>query len=167
MLKKILTFLLSSSCVLSSAATPLKVGDKLPDISLVDENSKPVALKSFLGRKMVLFFYPKDSTPGCTKEACSLRDSYDFFQKNNIALIGINYDTPASHKKFKDNYHLPFTLLTDVDGNAAKLLGAYTHWWHYFAPARITLIIDEQGIVRHILPEVDVTSHAEQIKKLL
>jgi thioredoxin-dependent peroxiredoxin len=165
--KKLLLYCLSNFCVLTTSSQAVNSGDVAPDFSLLNQDNVRVSLKDVRGKMVVLFFYPKNNTPGCTKQVCNLRDGYEYFRQNDIALIGINYDTPVSHKQFKERYNLPTILLSDADGTVAKIYGAWSHWWHYFAPARITFIIDEQGIVRHILSDVDVINHAEQIKQLL
>ncbi len=145
----------------------LKVGDLAPYFSLKNDANQIITLKDFYGKDLVLFFYPKDNTPECIKEACSIRHSYHFFHKNNVAIVGINYDSPTKHALYKKKYNLPFMLLSDTDGSIAKAFGAWSHWWHYFAPMRITFIIDQFGIIKHILSSIDVTSHAEDIKNLL
>lgn len=173
-MKQKLTYALTLSlCILiywrttANTITPIAIGKEAPNIELPDENGNIVNLKNFRGKKVILFFYPKDGTPGCTKEVCSLRDNYKIFAKNNIVLIGVNYDSPATHRTFKEKNNLPFILLSDTKGEAAKRFGAYAHWWHYFAPQRITFIIDEHGLVAHILSDIDVINHVQQITALL
>lgn len=139
------------------------IGSKAPQFTLYDENKKQRSLSDFLGKKVVLYFYPKDDTPGCTKEACSFRDSAQEYIEHNIIVLGISYDSPESHKKFKEKYHLPFILLSDTDRNVAQAYGAYKHFWHYFAPKRITFLIDEKGVIINVLKDIDVSTHAQDI----
>ncbi len=142
---------------------PLKEGDMAPDFKLKDETGKIHRLSEFRGSKVVLYFYPKDDTPGCTKEACSFRDAYDVYQKSGVTVLGISYDTPESHKEFKEKYHLPFTLLSDETKEIAKKYGAYRGDNAIPVPRRITFLIDEKGKIIKIFPQVDVTRHAEEI----
>lgn len=132
-----------------------------PDFKAQDEQGAWRTLSEFRGNKVVLYFYPKDDTPGCTQQACSLRDSNEEFAENNMVVLGINYDSPASHKKFKEKYHLPFTLLSDPDGAIAKKYGATSLM--YFVPRRVTFLIDEKGVIKKILDNVDPAHHAEDI----
>lgn len=152
---------------LNSSPKGIKVGNKIPSISLKDETGKLRNLSEFIGNKVVLYFYPKDDTPGCTKEACSLRNQYEEFTKRGIVIIGVSYDSPKSHKKFKEKYNLPFTLLSDKKKKAAKAFGAYKGILKYFVPARITFLINENGEITHIIDNVDVTTHADKILELL
>ena len=103
------------------AKNDLKIGDKAPDFTLLDQDSTEHTLSDYFGKKLVVYFYPKDDTPGCKKEACSIRDNYALFEENEIIVFGLSYDTPASHKKFAEKYDLPFTLLSDSDKSVAKL----------------------------------------------
>lgn len=141
------------------------IGSKAPQFTLYDENKKQRSLSDFLGKKVVLYFYPKDDTPGCTKEACSFRDAAKEYAQHDIVVLGINYDSPETHKKFKEKYHLPFILLSDKDGAIARAYGAYKHFWHYFAPKRITFLIDENGIIIKVLKNIDVSTHAQDVFK--
>ena len=95
------------------AKNDLNIGDKAPDFTLVDQDSTEHTLSEYFGKKIVVYFYPKDDTPGCKKEACSIRDNYALFEENDIVVFGLSYDSPASHKKFAEKYDLPFTLLSD------------------------------------------------------
>lgn len=130
-----------------------------PDFSLMDENSELQTLSKLKGSNVVLYFYPKDFTPGCTKQACSLRDGYSEITKEGIKLFGISYDSPASHKKFKDKYQLPFSLLSDSDKKTAKAYGVKGMLF----VDRVTFLIDASGKIIAILKNVDVSNHAQQI----
>jgi peroxiredoxin Q/BCP len=138
---------------------PLKIGMMAPDFSLLDENNEPQTLSALKGNNVVLYFYPKDFTPGCTKQACSLRDGYSEITKEGIKLFGISYDSPESHKKFKDNYQLPFSLLSDKDKKVAKAYGVKG----VLFVDRATFLIDASGKIIAILKNVDVANHAQQI----
>jgi peroxiredoxin Q/BCP len=145
----------------------LSPGMQAPDFALADETGTLRKLSDFAGKKLILYFYPKDSTPGCTQEACSLRDSYEAFGKREIAIVGISYDSPESHAKFKHKYNLPFTLLSDSAQQTAKVYGAYQSIKNYLFPERITFIINEMGIITHILEDIDVANHGEEILALI
>lgn len=145
----------------------LSPGMRAPNFALKDETGTLKKLSDFAGKKLVLYFYPKDATPGCTKEACSLRDSYEDFTKEAVAIVGISYDSPESHAQFKQKYHLPFTLLSDSTRETAKAYGAYQSIKNYLFPERITFIINETGTITHILENIDVTNHGEEILALM
>lgn len=161
----LLTFLGFISFAGCQAKQHLSVGTKAPDFTLKDDEGNERSLHDFLGKKVVLYFYPKDDTPGCRKEACSLRDSFDTFEKNNIVILGVSYDSVKSHRKFKAKYKLQFILLSDSSKKVAKMYGAAPKWLFFSAPiaSRITFLIDESGIVKDIIKDVDVTHHAEDI----
>jgi peroxiredoxin Q/BCP len=142
---------------------PLAVGDKLDSITLLDHDNNPLDLSLLKGKKLVIYFYPKNNTPQCTKQACSIRDTYDQFQKNNIQVIGINYQSPADHRSFKKRYNVPFMLLSDPRGDAAKRLGAYRGVTRWFFPARTTILVNEEGTITHIMRTVDVATHVPTI----
>jgi peroxiredoxin Q/BCP len=144
----------------------LSVGDKAPDFSLRDQDGNLRTLSEFKGSCVVLYFYPKDNTPGCTKEACSLRDNFNAFKDNNTVIIGVSYDSPKSHKAFLDKYHLPFILLSDSDKSVAKKYGAKNAWF-LPVPRRMTFVIDKNGIICAILPKVDVSTHAAEILAII
>ncbi|MCF7824920.1 MAG: peroxiredoxin [Candidatus Marinimicrobia bacterium] len=137
----------------------LAVGQKAPDFTLVDQDGKDHTLSDYVGQQVVVYFYPKDDTPGCTKEACSIRDDYTKFEKDSIQVFGISYDDVKSHKAFAEKYNLPFTLLSDSDKSVSKAYGASG----IFLPSRKTFLIDKAGILRKIYNNVDVTSHGEEI----
>jgi len=147
----------------------LQVGDKAPDFTVNDQDGKPVKLSGLKGKKVILYFYPKDMTPGCTAEACSLRDNYRLMQKQGYEVLGVSTDNEKSHRKFIDKEKLPFRLLADTN----KILhGAYGTWVEknmygrkYMGTARVTFVIDENGIIQEIIGKVDTKNHAEQILK--
>ena len=128
----------------------LKIGDKVPIFSLLDQNGNNFEIKNSIGKTaMVIYFYPKDDTPGCTKEACSFRDEFETFTDMNVAVIGISADNVASHKRFAEKYQLPYTLLSDSDKKVRKLFGVKNTLLGIL-PGRVTYIIDKEGIVRFI-----------------
>lgn len=139
----------------------LKAGSMAPDFSLPDQDGKIHKLSDYLGQKVVVYFYPKDDTPGCTKEACGIRDHFADFQKEKIQVFGISYDSPESHKKFKQKYNLSFTLLSDEAKEVAQLYGA----GGLVYPKRITFLIDEAGKIVRIYEKVTVDTHGEDILK--
>lgn len=147
----------------------IEVGKKAPVISLLDGNGKKRTLKEFLGSKVVLYFYPKDNTSGCTAESCDFRDVFPKFKKDNAVIIGISPDSVESHKKFADKFDLPFILLSDEE---KKVLEKYDVWKEksmygkkYMGVVRTTFLIDEKGIVRKIYPKVKVNGHVEEVTK--
>ena len=132
-----------------SNSSPVKVGDLAPDFTLPNQSDNPVNLADWLGNKpIVLFFYPKDDTPGCTAEACAFRDSYEVFQEAGAEVIGVSADTSASHQQFANRHKLPFTLLSDQGNRIRKLYGVPATL--FVLPGRVTYIIDRQGVVQHI-----------------
>lgn len=143
----------------------LKVGDKAPDFSLKDDSGKVRTLSDFEGKRVVVYFYPKNDTPGCTKEACSFRDNYDMFAKEDIVVLGISYDSVESHQKFKEKYNLPFILLSDEKKEVAKLYNASGGLMNLFAK-RMTYMLDEQGKIIHIFENVAVTEHADDVMQV-
>ena len=149
----------------------LKEGDVAPDFSTRDTNGKPVRLGDFRGQKVVLYFYPKDDTPGCTKEACSFRDSYSEFEGRGIKVLGVSLDDEASHQAFTSKYRLPFTLLSDTDHSVSEAYGVYGEQTSsstgkkYMGLARKTFLIDEQGKVRKVFDKVNVEEHADEVLK--
>ena len=147
----------------------IEVGKKAPAISLLDGDGQKRTLKEFLGSKVVLYFYPKDNTSGCTAESCDFRDVFPKFKKENAVIIGISPDPVESHKKFAEMYDLPFILLSDEE---KKVLIKYDVWKEksmygkkYMGVERTTLLIDEKGIVRKIYPKVKVSGHVEEVTK--
>jgi thioredoxin-dependent peroxiredoxin len=149
----------------------LEVGAKAPDFKTVDQNGKKVSLKDFKGKRVILYFYPKDDTPGCTKEACAFRDNFPDFSKLKVDILGVSVDDEKSHKKFADKYELPFTLLVDTD---KKIVEAYGVWGEkslygkkYMGTNRVTYLIDETGHISAVFPKVKPESHAEELLDLL
>ena len=143
----------------------LKVGDTAPDFDLIDENNKTHSLSEFKNKKVVLYFYPKDRTKNCTLEACQLRDAFDIYKQNEIIIIGISYDSPKSHKKFKDENALPFILLSDSKKKVAKLYGAQNNLLGDIYPDRKTILIGKDGKIIQIFENVDVKTHSDKILK--
>ena len=153
-----------------TAKGKVKVGDIAPDFTLPSQTGNTVSLKNFLGkRNIILYFYPKDNTPGCTTEACSFRDSYEVFKDAGADVIGVSSDTPESHQQFAKQHHLPFTLLSDIHGDIRKLYGVPATFG--LLPGRVTYIIDKQGIVRHIFssqftPEKHISDALKTLESL-
>jgi len=147
----------------------LKAGDKAPDFTTKDQDGNEIKLSSLKGKKVVLYFYPKDMTEGCTFEACNLRDNYKFLQKAGYEVLGISTDDEKSHKKFIAKEKLPFTLLSDPD---KKVHDLYNTWIEksmygrkFMGTARITFLIDENGIIEEIIEKVNTKNHTAQILK--
>jgi thioredoxin-dependent peroxiredoxin len=141
----------------------VEVGDVAPDFTLPSQTGEEVSLSDFLGKKraIVLFFYPKDDTPGCTKEACSFRDGYEQFEKLKAEVIGISSDSVSSHQRFAQRHGLPFVLLSDEGGEVRKLYGVPNTLGLF--PGRVTYVIDEEGVVRHVFSsQLGVTKHVEE-----
>ena len=146
--------------------TELKVGDTAPDFSLLDERGLPVSLKDYLGKKVVvLYFYPKDFTPGCTAEACSFRDDYKPIQDKGAVVIGVSLDSVESHLKFSEKYMLPFTILSDHKKEVAKAYGVLGVGG--FLAKRVTFIINKGGKITHVFTKVYVKQHSEKVLKAL
>jgi peroxiredoxin Q/BCP len=148
----------------------LKEGMKAPDFKGNDQNGKEVKISDFAGKKLVLYFYPKDNTPGCTAEACNLRDNYTELLEKGFAVVGISADNEKSHKGFAEKYSLPFPLIADT---SKKILDDYGVWKEkslygrtFMGIARTTFIIDEQGIIEKIISKVETAGHTEQIFKI-
>ncbi|SEP55286.1 thioredoxin-dependent thiol peroxidase [Flavobacterium urocaniciphilum] len=149
--------------------THLKVGDKAPDFSGIDQNGKSHSLADYKGKKLVVFFYPKANTPGCTAEACDLRDNYERFKANNYELLGVSADSAKAQKKFEEKYSFPFPLLADEDKSvieAFNVWGPKTFMGRLFNGIhRITFVIDENGIIEDVITKVKTKEHAAQILK--
>ena len=145
----------------------LAVGDKAPDFATVDQFGDRVSLKDFRGKKVVLYFYPKDDTPGCTKEACSFRDGFSKFRRRKIEILGVSVDDEKSHKKFAEKYDLPFRLLADAEKRIVKDYGVWgeksLYGRKYMGTNRVTYVIDEQGKIAAVWPKVKVDGHADEI----
>ena len=149
----------------------LKIGDKAPNFTLQDKNGNSVSLSDFLGKKVVVYFYPKDNTPGCTRQACAFTSNYDKFNDINVTVIGISKDSVASHQKFAEKYALPFILLSDPKLDAIKAFGVWQEKKNYgktiMGVVRSTFIIDENGIIEHVMPKVKPDTNAEEILEML
>ena len=144
-----------------------KVGSKAPDFTANNENGKPVKLSDYKGKKVVLYFYPKDDTPTCTNEACNLRDNYKALQKAGYEVLGISTNNEKQHTKFITKYKLPFTLLVDEDQHVHALYGTWVekqlYGRKYMGTARTTFLINEKGIIDEVIEKVDSSNHAQQI----
>ncbi len=147
----------------------LKVGDAAPEFHGTNEAGNPVKISDFDGKKLVLYFYPKDDTPGCTAEACNLRDNYDMMLQKGFAVMGVSPDTAKKHQKFIEKYNLPFPLLADTEHATAE---AYGVWGEkkfmgksYMGISRVTFVINEKGIIEEIIEKVDTGNHTAQIVK--
>jgi peroxiredoxin Q/BCP len=149
--------------------TTLKAGDQAPQFSGVDEAGKTHVLADYKGKKLVVFFYPKASTPGCTAEACDLRDNFQRFELNNFALLGVSADSAKSQLKFKEKYELPFPLLADEGRSVIEAFGVWGPkkfmGKEYDGIHRTTFIIDENGIIEEVIEKVKTKEHAAQILK--
>jgi peroxiredoxin Q/BCP len=149
----------------------LKPGDKAPDFDAVTQDGSRVSLSQFRGKPVVLYFYPRDDTPGCTKEACGFRDRFDELNKKGAVLLGVSTDAAKSHAKFAAKFKLPFTLIADED---RRIVEAYGVWGEkrfmgrkYMGTHRVTFLIDADGIVRHVWPEVKPELHAAEVLAMI
>ncbi len=151
--------------------TKLKKGDKAPDFTGVDQDGQTVSLAGFKGKKLILYFYPKDNTPGCTNEACNFRDHYGFWLSKGYAVVGVSPDSVASHQKFKAKYNLPFPLISDPEKKIIKAYGAWgpkkLYGREYEGLIRSTFVIDEEGKIEEVFGKVKTKEHTEQIVKKL
>lgn len=145
----------------------IEVGQQAPEFNLPDENGKEVSLSDFKGKKVVLMFYPKDNTPGCTKQACTIRDGYQELQNQNIEVLGINADSQELHSKFKQQHDLPHTLLSDPSLDVLKQYGAYgmknMYGKQFEGIIRRSVLVDEQGEIQHIFKRPKTKEHASEI----
>ncbi len=145
----------------------LKVGDPAPDFSLLSDQHQKISLANFRGKKVLLYFYPKDNTPGCTREACDFRDHLQYFNNKNTDIIGISKDSPEKHQKFKQKYALPFTLLADETGDTCEAYGVINKkslfGRSFLGIQRSTFLIDEKGIILAIWRNVKVNGHSQQV----
>ena len=148
----------------------LKAGDPAPDFTINDQKGRPVSLKELRGKKVVLYFYPKDDTPGCTAQACNLRDNYDALTEKGIVVLGASTDSEKSHQKFEDKFSLPFTLLADTN---KELVQAYDVWGEkkfmgrsYMGTSRVTYLINEAGTIEHVIEKADTKNHTAQIMEV-
>ncbi len=150
---------------------PLQAGVQAPDFTLQDENGTERSLSDYRGRPVVLYFYPKDDTPGCTTEACNFRDDYSAYENTGVTILGVSPDTPAKHTKFKAKYQLPFTLLADIDHKVADL---YRVWGpkkfmgkEYEGVLRTTFLIDPQGKIAQVFENVKPADHSQEVLEAL
>lgn len=149
----------------------LNIGDKAPDFTLPDKDGNPVSLSDFAGQKVVLYFYPRDNTPGCTRQACAFAFHYAEFQRRGVQVIGISKDSVASHQKFAEKYDLNFILLADPDRDAIEKYGVWQEKKQYgkvsMGVVRTTYIIDEQGRIQAVMPKVKPDTNAADILEML
>ncbi|MDD6007014.1 MAG: thioredoxin-dependent thiol peroxidase [Bacteroidales bacterium] len=145
----------------------MKIGDKIPEVLGIDANGREIKAADFAGKKLVLYFYPKDNTPGCTAEACSFRDHYDTMREAGYEIVGVSKDSAASHTKFADKFQLPFTLIADTETTLNQAFGVWQKkkmaGREYMGTVRTTFIINEEGIVEDIITKVDTKNSATQI----
>ncbi|QGA69207.1 peroxiredoxin [Sulfolobus sp. E11-6] len=143
----------------------VKVGDKAPLFDGISDNGEKISLSDFIGKhNIVLYFYPKDDTPGCTREACAFRDNWDLLKDYDVVVIGVSSDDIESHKRFKEKYKLPFILISDPDKKIRELYGAKG----FILPARVTFVIDKKGIIRHIYnSQTNPANHVNEALKAL
>ena len=149
----------------------LSVGEKAPDFNLLDQNSQTVSLDSYRGQHVLLYFYPKDDTPGCTTEACNFRDDYSSYQNAKVVILGISPDSPTSHKKFQEKYQLPFTLLADENHQVCDM---YKVWGlkksfgkEYDGVHRTTYLIDPDGSIKEVFQKVSPAKHSAQVLEII
>lgn len=149
----------------------LKEGDQAPLFTSKDQNGKQVSLNDYLGKRVILYFYPKDSTPGCTAEACDFRDNYQMLKKHGFEVIGVSVDDEGSHKKFEEKFNLPFTLLADVDKDIVEKYGVWgeknMYGKTYMGTNRRTFVINEKGMIEKIIKKVDTKNASEQLLEAL
>lgn len=150
---------------------PIPAGNPAPEFTLQDETGTPRSLSDYRGKQVVLYFYPKDDTPGCTKEACSFRDDYSAYGEVGAVILGVSPDTPWSHAKFKSKYELPFTLLADPDREVCKLYGVWGPKKYmgreYEGVLRTTFLIDHQGVIVKVFENVKPANHSHEIIEAL
>ncbi len=149
----------------------LEAGQKAPDFTLPDENGEPHQLSDYLGKTVLLYFYPKDDTPGCTTEACSFRDDFSDYKKAGVTILGVSPDSVASHTQFKEKHHLPFTLLADADHQVAALYGVWgvkkIFGKEYEGVYRTTFLINPEGIIQEVFERVNPKGHSEEVLSLV
>ena len=149
----------------------LQIGTKAPDFTLFDKDGNAVSLSDFLGKRVVLYFYPRDNTPGCTRQACAFAGAYKEFEARGVVVIGISRDSVASHQKFAQKYELPFVLLSDPDRGAIEAYGAWQEKKNYgkvsMGVVRTTYLIDAQGNIEHVMPRVKPDTNAAEILAML
>ncbi len=159
------TGLLIAGILIMSGSLPgwsnsLEEGDLAPDFTLSDQDGTSHSLSDYSGRRVLVYFYPKDDTPGCTKEACGLRDDFEDYQAANIVILGISYDLPESHHQFREKYSLPFTLLSD---SKKEVAASYGTKGIYPLAIRRSFLIDEEGRILKIIKDVDITTHSKDV----
>ena len=149
----------------------LEIGQQAPDFTATDQDGKSVTLESYRGRKVILYFYPKDDTPGCTKEACAFRDNLPNFEKTGVEVLGVSVDGEKAHRKFADKYQLPFRLVSDAE---KTIVEAYGVWGkkkfmgkEYMGTNRVTYLIDEEGRIAQVWPKVKPETHAAEVLEWL
>jgi len=151
--------------------TTLKAGDKAPDFTAKDQNGKTVSLSEFKGKTVILYFYPKDDTPGCTAEACDFRDNYQSLIGKGFEVIGVSTDDEKSHKKFENKYNLPFPLIADTDHSIVEAYGVWSeknmYGNKYMGTMRTTFIIDADGTINKVIDKVDTKASSQQVLDLL
>lgn len=147
----------------------LKEGDKAPEFAGINEDGKEILLSDYAGKKVILYFYPKDNTPGCTAQSCDLRDNYKLMQSMGYEVIGVSSDSAESHKKFQAKHELPFSLIADTDKTVHNLYGVWgeknMYGRKYMGTFRTTFVIDEEGKIEEIIKKVKTKEHAKQILK--
>lgn len=147
----------------------LQVGDKAPNFKGIDEAGNAIALEDFKGKKLVMYFYPKDNTPGCTAQACNLRDNYEALKSAGYEVVGISSDNEKSHQKFIEKQNLPFRLIADIDKSIHEQFGTWVeksmYGRKYMGTARTTFVIEEKGVIAEIIEKVKTTDHTAQILK--
>ena len=145
----------------------LEVGDKAPAFKTTDQDGDEVSLRDFKGKKVVLYFYPKDDTPGCTKEACSFRDGWSKFRRKGVAVLGVSVDDEKSHRKFADKFSLPFPLLADTEREIVKAYGVWgeksMYGRKYMGTHRVTYLVNEKGKIAAVWPKVKPENHADEV----
>ena len=145
----------------------MNIGDKAPEILGKDEQGRDIRLSDYKGRKLVLYFYPKDNTPGCSRQACAFAKNYEGFKRKDVVVIGVSKDSVASHQKFAEKYELPFILLSDPERQAIEAYGVWQEKKNYgkvsMGVMRSTYIIDEQGMIEKVMPKVKPDTNAEEI----
>ncbi len=166
----IFLFFLLAAPGMNYAQTKLKAGDKAPDFISKDQDGKTVSLKQFKGKKVMLYFYPRDNSSGCTAQACSLRDNFKELKKQGYTILGVSTDDEVSHKGFKDKYALPFSLLADVDKSIHMQYGVWTekdrNGVKAYSTTRTTFLINKDGFINSIITDIDTKNHASQILSL-
>lgn len=149
----------------------LEVGEKAPDFDATDQDEKKISLKQFKGKTIVLYFYPKDNTPGCTKEACSLRDRYSTFKKKNVVILGVSKDSEKSHNGFIEKHDLPFTLIADTDKKVQMAFGVWQekslYGRKFMGTVRTTFVISPEQKIAYVFNKIDCPNHAEEVLEKL